>query len=84
MAKTAKTQFVEDFKKMNEDMKPLMLDFMRDNNIHIKPFLFFLATLIKESLKFLEENPNLDDEFTESSFTSFKEALLLFILGADE
>ena len=76
-----KTTFIDDFTKMNNDLKPLILNFKKENDIHIKPFLFFFAAIIKESLKFLQEDEQFEEEFSDTTFDKFKESIMLFILG---
>ena len=76
-----KSVFIDDFTKMNKELKPLILDFKQENDIHIKPFLFFFAAIIKESLKFLKEDKQFEKEFSNTSFDKFKESIILFILG---
>ena len=77
MTDTDKTAFVNDFRLMNDELRPLINDFLKENQVHVKPFVFFIASLLKEIFKMLEQ-----EEF--ENFSKFKESVIVFLLDSDD
>jgi len=55
--KEEKKIFTEDFHKLSTELSPIIAKYLKENNIHFKPTLYFFASLIKDMLSTLDD-PN--------------------------
>lgn len=53
--KEEKKIFTEDFHQLSTELSPIIAEYLKENNIHFKPSLFFFASLIKDMLSTLDD-----------------------------
>ena len=71
-SKKAQKEFTENFHTLAKDLSPIIAKFLVDNNITLKPSLYFFASLIVELLNKIED---------EAERESMMKVLLLFMSG---